>query len=347
MHRILLNCAGSADFVPIIRDFARRSDIELVPADAHPELRLAAVTDRYATLPSGSDARFVDAVLALARQERITMVIPKADEEVFALMRARAQFEAAGIILAIPDDALLPVLPSKSACYAHLARRGFPVPEHRVARTEAEFDVALAAFGYPHRPMLMKPDTARGGRGVCVVADSPDACHEMIPIHDRALAVQLLDGHTPYLCMAYRTGVIYDIDVLRYANGDTFFGARRRFTNVTKFFSGNEFSADPALLAFARRVYEALPSQYLIDYDILVTDDGELVLLEVNPRPSGSTVSYIPFGTNLFYTLAKSYLDDVHLPIAMPPHGATAVVCFDMIARAAQPIPAYAVRTHR
>lgn len=347
MHRILLNCAGSADFAPIIRDFARRSDIELLPADAHPELRLAMVTDRYATLPSGSDAGFANAVFVLARQKRIAMVIPKADEEVFALMRARTKFEAAGITLAIPDDALLPVLQSKSACYAYLTARGFPVPEHRVVRTESEFDAALAVFGYPDRAMLMKPDTARGGFGVCVVAGSPTACREMISVHDRTLAVQLLNGHTPYLCMAYRTGMIYDIDVLRYANGDVFFGARKRFTNVTKFFAGNEFSSDPALLAFSRRIYDALPSQYLIDYDILVTDDGEFILLEVNPRPSGSTVSYIPFGTNLFYTLAKSYLDGVHLPIVMPPHGAIAVVCFEMVARATQPAPAYAVRAHR
>ena len=71
--------------------------------------------------------------------------------------------------------------------------------------------------------------------------------------------------------------------------------------------------------------------RFLIDYDILVTDEGECILLEVNPRPSGSTVSYLPFGINLFYILAKSSLQGIHLPVPSIRHGARAVVCYDMV----------------
>ena len=333
MRHILLNCAGSADFTPIIRDFETRADITLLPADAQPGIRLSSVTDRYVTMPPGSAPEFVDELLKLAIQERIDFITPKADEEAFALIRARARFEEAGIKLAVQDDALLPILESKSACYRHLTTKGFPVPNHHVARTPDELDNALRELDFPKNPILMKPDASRGGRGVCVIATSPLACQESIPVYSPEFAKQLLDGKTPYICMVYRKGVIYDIDILNYGNGETFFGARGRFTNVTKLFFGNFFSTDPQLLAFAKRIYEALPTRYLIDYDILVTEEGEQILLEVNPRPSGSTVSYLPFGINLYYVLAKSHLDGVHLPIAHPPHGASAVVCFDMVRR--------------
>lgn len=333
MHRILLNCAGSADFVPILRDFEAHTDIELLPADAQPQNRLASVAKRFATIPPGSDPQFIDALFDLAVRERIEFIIPKADEETFALMRERKRFEDVGIKLAIQDDALLPVLQSKSACYAHLSQKGFPVPPHHVVHTTEELNKALAVLGYPEKPCLLKPDASRGGRGVYVIATSPLACQEPIPVCPPEFVSQIFDGTTPYLLMNYQKGIIYDIDVLTYANGETFFGARGRFTNVTKLFSGNFFSQDPKLLKFAKRVYEALPTQYLVDYDILVTEQGEHILLEINPRPSGSTVSYLPFGTNLFYVLAKSYLDGVHLPIASPPHGSAAVVCFDMVHR--------------
>src|SRR3989338_3420901 len=118
MHRILLTCAGSADFVPIIRDFASRSDVTLIAADAHPELRLASVTPHAVRLPPGSAPAFVDAVFTLAVRERIAFIIPKADEEAFALARSRARFADAGIALAGQDDILSPMLQSKSACYA-------------------------------------------------------------------------------------------------------------------------------------------------------------------------------------------------------------------------------------
>ncbi|MBI4135783.1 ATP-grasp domain-containing protein [Candidatus Uhrbacteria bacterium] len=330
-HRILLNCAGSADFTPIIRDFETRTDITLLPADAQPDIRLSSVTNRYVTMPQGSAPEFIDELFKLALKEKIDFIIPKADEETFALIRARKRFEEAGIKLAIQDDALLPILESKSACYRHLTEKGFPVPSHTVVRTAEELEDALRVLDFPNNPILMKPDASRGGRGVCVVATSPLACQELIPVYHPEFAKKILDGSTPYICMVYRKGIIYDIDILNYANGETFFGARGRFTNITKLFSGNFFSTDPQLLALAKRVYDALPTRYLIDYDILLTEEGEYILLEINPRPSGSTVSYLPFGTNLYYVLAKSHLDGVHLPIVHPPHGASAIVCFDMI----------------
>lgn len=342
MHRILLTCFGNAAARAFSRDFAARGDIAAFFVDANPSARLAVATDACARVPHGSDPQFVPRLLDIALVEQIELIVPGGDEDAFALMQARDRFRAAGVTIAVQDDHFLPILASKSACYAALAARGFPVPPHHVVRTRAEYNAALDALGAPAVPVLMKPDAARGGRGVCVIADSPRACAEAIPVYDPAFAGKLLDGTTSYLCMPYHVGPIYDVDVLTYVNGDRFFGARRRFTNVTKLFSGNVFSHDPALLAFARRCIAALPTRYLLDLDILVTATGELVLLEVNPRPSGSTVSYLPYGVNLYYTLAKSYLDGVHLPVTAPPHGAEALVFYDVVARAPQHTSAYA-----
>lgn len=348
MRRILLTCFGNAAARAFARDFATRGDITPFFVDTNPAARLALATDAFAQVPPGSDPSFADRLFDIATAQRIEMIVPGGDEDAFALMRARARFRAADITLAVQDDALLPILASKSACYAALTARGFPVPPHRVVRTPEQLHAALTELGYPNRPVLMKPDAARGGAGVCVIADSPQACAEAIPVYNSTFAAQLLNGATAYLCMPYHVGPIYDVDVLTYANGDRFFGARRRFTNVTKLFSGNVFSSNPALLDFARQCVTVLPTTFLLDLDILMTATGERILLEVNPRPSGSTVSYLPFGTNLYYTLAKSYLDGMHVPVTCPPDGTEAVAFYDMVAREPQRSPAYAIpRTHR
>lgn len=342
MRRILLTCFGNAAARAFARDFVARGDIVPFFVDANPAARLALATDAFAQVPLGSDPSFADRLLDIATAQRTEMIIPGGDEDAFALMRARDRFRAAGITLAVQDDALLPILASKSACYAALAARGFSIPPHHVVRTAEQLDVALAELGYPNRPVLMKPDTARGGAGVCVVAGSPRVCREAIPVHDAAFAAQLLDGTTAFLCMPYVVGPIHDVDVLTYANGERFFGARRRFTNVTKLFSGNVFSSNPALLDFARRCITALPTTFLLDLDVLVTPTGEHILLEVNPRPSGSMVSYLSYGVNLYHTLAKSYLDGIHFPVTPPPHGAEALVFYEMVARAPREALVYA-----
>jgi len=40
----------------------------------------------------------------------------------------------------------------------------------------------------------------------------------------------------------------------------------------------------------------------------MIKKDGSIELLEINPRPSGSTASYLPFGINLYYCLIQEYL---------------------------------------
>ena len=40
----------------------------------------------------------------------------------------------------------------------------------------------------------------------------------------------------------------------------------------------------------------------------MVTENKDVYLLEVNPRRSGSIISYLPFGINMYEILARSYL---------------------------------------
>ena len=125
---------------------------------------------------------------------------------------------------------------------------------------------------------------------------------------------------------------MYDIDVLRYRDGKVYFGQRKRLgTNVTKLFSGNKFTHDAAIEVLCKKIYAAFPTTYLVDYDILVTENGSMYLLEINPRPSGSTISYIPFGVNLYHILAKSYLDNVHIPVNPSLTGHSASVFYSLV----------------
>lgn len=55
-------------------------------------------------------------------------------------------------------------------------------------------------------------------------------------------------------------------------------------------------------------MFAIIPTNYLIDYDIIEDQKGNFTLLEINPRPSGSLISYLPFNINLYVHLVDSYL---------------------------------------
>ncbi|KKU11473.1 MAG: hypothetical protein UX17_C0077G0008 [Parcubacteria group bacterium GW2011_GWC2_45_7] len=259
---------------------------------------------------------FCDELLTYARTHKIEMIIPGGDEDALALMATRERFEQEGILVAVQGKEFIPVFQSKTAQYEYLRGKGFSVPVHERVRTEEELVEALTRLGYPEYPIIMKPNFGRGGRGITLISEKIVRNEDNLPLKNQQSAKKSIDGKTEYILMRYMEGIVYDVDALRYKDGNVFLGVRKRLcTNVTKLFSGNMFDPDEAIGAFARKIYDAMPTEYLVDYDVMVDKKGSMELLEVNPRPSGSTISYLPFGINLYYVLAKSFLDNEHIQI--------------------------------
>ena len=247
-------------------------------------------------------------------------------------MQGKKMFDEAGIIVAVQDPDLLKLFESKTNMYDFLKTKGFPVPLYKRFRTKEEFNKVLKELGYPQKSFLIKPNSDRGGRGITILSERPIANKDNLALMDQNLFTHLIDGKKDFLIMEYIDGIVYDIDVLQYKNGQNYFGIRKRFTNVTKLFSGNIFeNNNKSILDFTKKLYKALPTKYLIDYDFMVTEKGEISLLEINPRPSGSTISYLPFGVNLYYILAKSYLDNKNIEVPDSLDGNHAVTFYKMI----------------
>lgn len=333
MRRILLTCFGSKIAHEIIKDFEQRKDVEIFVADANPQAPISLITQNFIPLPPGNDPQFIPALLNAVKSNHIEMIIPGGDEDALALMNAVESFRQEGVVAAVQSPELLQFFQSKSNQYHYLADRGFPVPTYQCVKTANEFVQALSKLGYPERPLLMKPNAGRGGRGIFLLSERLAIRNrDGLPVINRDLALQLLDEGKEFILMTYFDGVIYDIDVLRCADSSLYFGQRKRLgTNVTKLFAGNEFEHSAAIDLFCRKLYDVLPTDYLVDYDLMAEENGNIHLLEVNPRPSGSTVSYIPFGVNLYYILAKSYLDNAHIKIPDSLIGKKAHVFYTMI----------------
>lgn len=331
-RKILLTCFGSKIAYEVVKDLEQKADIETFIADANPRAPISFVTPRFIHLPRGDDPGFANVLLKVVQQHGIEMVIPGGDEDAFALMAAKDRFDAVGVITAVQDPAYIEVFQSKRNQYEYLMRKGFPVPPYRCVKTENEFIQALDELKYPHRPLLMKPNAGRGGRGILLLYEKFIRSQDDLHLINSNLARQLLDGKNEFILMEYFEGAIYDIDVLKYADNTLYFGQRKRIaTNVTKLFAGNAFKYNKGVDLFCKKLYDAFPTSYLIDYDLMVEKNGNIHLLEVNPRPSGSTISYIPFGVNLYYILAKSYLENQHVAVSDQIVGRSAFTFYKMI----------------
>ncbi len=197
--RVLVTGAGGAAAVSVLKSLRADESVSLIAADSDPwavGLYLVHHAQR-ALLPAGDDPGFAEGVLARCIAMGVDVVIPTVDTELCPLGDARAEFTRAGIELLLAPGRALAVTLDKLAlarcCAGHV----------RVPRTERLDQTAdPASWTYP---VAVRPRTARGSRGICLVESGP--------------ALARLDASADLLVQEYLPGEEYSVDVLADADG--------------------------------------------------------------------------------------------------------------------------------
>ena len=306
--KLLLTSFGTNAALAHLEYFKFVPHIELYLSDMNPNSKIRSLTSNFIPTISAASPNYINDILHKAQNNKIDMIIPGADEEAFKLMKKQSIFESKGIIVAVQPQQHLSILQSKNTVNQLLKKKGFEIPPYRVFRNKESFLKSLDDLRYPEKPLLLKPNSGRGGRGITILTETPFLYPDPLPMVPKNFFLQQIDGSIEYVIMELLRGTIYDVDVLHYQNDEVFFGIRKRINNITNLFSGNIFEHNDSIFELAKNVYNVLPTKYLMDYDVFLGNDGKVSLIEINPRPSGSTVSYIPLGINLYHVLAESYL---------------------------------------
>lgn len=330
--KVLLTSMGGIASYEFVTSFNNSEDLELFICDSNSNSNATLVTKNFFSVLPGSDENYSKDLLSKMKKFEIDMVIPGSDEEAFSIMENLELFEKEGIIAAVQKKENLPYLQSKTAMYEYLKQFDIKLPNYKSINSKDSLVSSCEEFGLNNgKQLLIKPVQERGGRDIFVVSQSPSELKEnLLNLTLEEFIAEYYDENREYVLMDYIIGTVYDIDVLKYGNGEVYFGSRKRFTNITKNFFGNIFDFDSKIIEFSKKLYECFPSEFLLDYDLMITEDKEIYLLEVNPRPSGSLISYLPFNVNIYEILAKSYLLNQHQEVK-DLHNKKSIAFFKMI----------------
>jgi carbamoyl-phosphate synthase large subunit len=227
---------------------------------------------------AGRDPAFVDHILAFVAAHAITVFVPTVDVELMAVSRARARFEALGcrVLVASPDCLALCLDKHVliEACHGVA-----PVPESTILTPMAD----LRNIRYP---LLVKPRSGAGGRGV-VVVQSP-----------QELASCPQDGSC--LVQEYLPGEEYSVDVLANADGHVVAAVPRARLKVDSGIavtarSFHDAELEDAAIAVARRIGLTFTANIQFKRD----RSGRAKLLEVNVRFPGTMPLTVHSGVNM------------------------------------------------
>lgn len=295
---LLITCVGGAMSPNAIAELRRSAlfDFRIVGVNASSSVPARRMADAFYQVPVGDSPDYIPALMDVVQKEGVDVVLPWSDEEAFAVSGALGELERAGCKALVSSPGCLDLIADKHQTYRNLEDAGIRVPEFTPVADLEGLVAALKKYGHPERTVVVKPSRGRGGRGLYVLCggDDPPAWlgtgKREGRKHGRELGrddlAGLISGET--LVMPCLGVPAYDADVLGLDRGEYFVVVRRRANPTGIPFMGNTIVADPAVVEYCRDVAKTLGLEALHDIDLMTGPDGKPVVLEVNPRPSGS-----------------------------------------------------------
>ena len=277
--RVMVTGAGGPAAVSVMKSLSADASVSLIAADMDPwAAGLYLVPPEARTLvPAGLDPHFAGATLARCDAMSVDVLIPTCDAELRPLGKARDEFRQAGVELLLAPDQPLEVCLDKLAlaerCAGHL-----PVP--RTERLDKVADPDSWTY-----PVMIKPRTGSGSRGISVAASSQE--------------LMRLDPSPDFLVQDYLPGAEYSVDVLADVAGHVVASVPRVRERVDSGVSvAGRTVHDGELERLGADVVRATGLTYVANVQFRRDAAGQ-ALLEVNPRFPGTMPLTVASGVDM------------------------------------------------
>lgn len=305
---VLMTGAGAPGASGILRSLrsGERRQVRVVGVDADPDAYGFGLVDEAYTVPHGDDDGYLDRIVEIVTAEDVDVVLPLTTAELGPLAAGR---DAVPATVMVSEAEALAVANDKGALYEFLATNGFAcAPDYRQVDDLTSFDEAVAALGYPERPVCFKPAVGSGMRGFRVLDERTDRLTRLFDEKPGAGVTTLpevrpvlaeADPFPELVVMEYLPGEEYSVDAL--AMGDEVGPVVPRTRSKTR--AGITFQGvveeNEALIAAASDICRDLGLRYNVNIQFKYDATGEPKVIEINPRVAGTIVMCVGAGANL------------------------------------------------
>lgn len=308
--KILMTCSGgdlAPEYIMAMKN-SDRYDISVLAVDGNESAIGRHFADNFSVVPLGHAENYIDSILALVKEHGIDLIIAGSDGEALSLSLNAEIFSKEGCTIACPSAQVLSLLSNKLMTYRLLKESGIPCADFEEAASLDQLQKASQSMYEKHKEIVVKPAISRGGRNVFVIRRDIQGeksyfggreIHCTWDIFQTKYQKQIADLF-PVVVMQRLFEPTYDIDVLGWEGDAVNVIPRLRHNPAGIPFEGNTVQKTPELLSLGQSVFRAFNLSWLLDIDVMCTKEGTPVVLEVNPRMSGSCPASIVAGVPLF-----------------------------------------------
>jgi carbamoyl-phosphate synthase large subunit len=277
MHRVrvLVTGAGGPAGVAVIQSL-RRHGHHVVAVDADPMAVGLRLADESHHVPLRTDPQYLAAVLRVATVSNAQALICTVAEEYEVLCPAGEYLDEAGIRVLMPDLAAVRLCTDKWAFHSRMAGSGLPVAATNLGSDD----------GVPG-PWVVKPRHGRGSRDVVLARTRTQLASALRTVPDPLVQTEL-------------TGREFTCDALVDASGSLVAAVPRwRLETRGGISTVGETFHDDEVVSVVGLVLKTVELVGPANVQGFVSEDGSVVVHEVNPRFSGGLPLSIAAGADL------------------------------------------------
>ncbi len=261
----------------------------------------------FVQIPKANEENFISALLSFCQKKNIQIILPLVTKELLLLAANKSFFEKAGIKVLVSSREAMEIANDKSACYKYLAQKNIAIPEFGIVNNINEFIKTATNLGYPAMPFCFKPSQSNGSRGFRIVDDAIDEWDQLFNqkpyntfiTYSNALKILSSKTFPQLLASEYLPGDEYSVDCLAQHGEAKLIVPRIRKKMINGISVQGEFLNDPLIINYCKKIIEAIELHGNIGIQVKKRNNGQPLLLEINPRVQGTIVAGLGAGINL------------------------------------------------
>lgn len=298
---VLLTCAGRRNYLIKAFQEALQGQGHVYATDAHPEAPALQEADRGFTLPPVHHADYAPGLLQLCQEQEIGLLVPLNDLELPQLSEMSAGLQAIGTTAVVSSPAVIETCGDKFATFQFLRQQGISTPGTylTLAETVAEIECDKLLW-----PVVVKPRWGSGSIGIEIAHDAEELqlAYRFAGKAVRRSCLAHISQAEPKHCLVIQeriAGDEYGLDIINDLNGRYVTTLSKRKLSMRAGETDRAVTVhDQQLELLGKRIGEALGHIGNLDCDVIVSNDGPVVL-EMNPRFGGSYPFSHQAGANL------------------------------------------------
>ncbi len=323
--RILITSIGGT-LIPYLVKFLKQDtqlpNLYIVGIDKKKKIKKNKYLNKFYSIKTNNDQTYLKNILKICVREKIELLIPWSDKEAVLLSEFKKNFTSKKIKVMVNNFSVIKKITNKFLTYEILKKARVRTPNYCLVKNKYQLTNALNKFEYPKKGVVLKPVSSRGGRGVKILQGKNLKLEKWIGSGKREKIIKINDFFISESLFKYGELIVMDIlkspafDVDSFCQKNTkVLSIRKRINPSGIPYKGNLIINNKIIKKYCKKISEVLNLKYLTDIDLLHDQNNKIVLLEVNPRPSGSIATAYSAKIPIFsYAIAKTLNKNYKLP---------------------------------